>query len=101
MTKHEIITHICEENEISRQDATNIVEAMFEIIKDYLERGEKVKIKNFGNFFIRSKNGRTWHNPQTGPEVVIPGHKVVMFSPSPAMKKAVNKVDSSFYPRLI
>ena len=94
MTKDEIITRAYQQNKTLKQDVADIVQATFDIIKETLERGEKVKIKNFGNFFIRSKKGRTWNNPETGPEVVIPGHKVVMFSSSPAMKKAVNNIAS-------
>ena len=43
MTKAEIITRIYEKVGFSKKDATDVVEATFDIIKGCLERGEKVK----------------------------------------------------------
>ena len=50
MTKAEIVDRVCDKNKPSRSDGINTVEATFEIIKASLERGENVKIKNFGIF---------------------------------------------------
>ena len=58
MTKAEIVARVSEKKELSNTDAAEIVEATFEIIKASLERGEKVKIKNFGNFAVRTKRRR-------------------------------------------
>ena len=94
MTKAEIVSGICETNRISNTDAANIVEATFEVIKAALERGENVKLMNFGQFAIRAKNARRGRNPHTGAEIVIPAHKIVTFSAGPAMKKTVNTFQS-------
>ena len=87
MTKAEIVSRICEKNRISNSDAANIVEATFEVIKAALERGENVKLTNFGQFAIRAKNTRRGRNLHTGAEIVIPAHKIVTFSAGPALKK--------------
>jgi integration host factor subunit alpha len=89
MTKDELIGRTCEKAHLSKDDATNIIEATFEIIKASLERGEQVKIKNFGIFSVRAKKVRRGRNPQTGAEIVIPGHKSLTFKPSTLMKKTV------------
>jgi integration host factor subunit alpha len=88
MNKAEIVSRICEKNGISDTDASNIVEATFEIIKASLGRGENVRITHFGNFAVRTKNPRAGRNPRTGEEIVIPKRNVLGFSASPAMKKA-------------
>ena len=90
MTKAEIVDRICDKNKLTHTDGINIVEATFEIIKGSLGRGENVKIIHFGNFVVRTKNPRKGRNPRTGEEIVIPKRKVLHFSASPAMKKAVN-----------
>jgi integration host factor subunit alpha len=66
--------------------------ATFEIIKASLERGEKVKISNFGNFAVRSRKQRKGRNPQTGAEIVIPARKGLTFKASPAVNKTINKI---------
>ena len=95
LTKAEIVSRICEKNRISNPEIFNVVQAIFEVIKASLERGEKVKIKNFGNFAVRTKHRRRGRNPQTGEEIVISGRKVLTFTASPAMKKKVNSASSA------
>ena len=95
MTKAEIVARISEKNGLSRIDATNFVKATFETIKASLERGEKVKIKNFGSFAVRTKRERRGRSPTTGADIVIPAHRVLTFKPGPAMKKTVNNMPIS------
>ncbi|MCH7570577.1 MAG: HU family DNA-binding protein, partial [Deltaproteobacteria bacterium] len=54
MTKADIIARIYEKVGFSKKEATDVVEATFEIIKGHLEKGEKVKISGFGNFDINT-----------------------------------------------
>ncbi len=95
MTKAEIIARIYEKVGFSKKDATDIVEATFEIIKSCLEKGEKVKISGFGNFVVNSKRPRRGRNPQTGDEITIVGRKVLTFKPSQILKKNLNNISPS------
>lgn len=90
MTKADIINRIYEKVGFSKKDATDVVEAAFEIIKSELEKGEKVKISGFGNFIIHEKRPRKGRNPQTGDEITIVGRKVLTFKPSQTLKKGMN-----------
>ncbi len=63
MTKAEIIARIDEKVGFSKKQATDVVEATFEIIKSCLEKGENVKISGFGRFVVRGKNPRREKNP--------------------------------------
>ncbi len=90
MTKADIVERIYEKVGFSKKEATDVVEAVFEIIKAHLERGEKIKISGFGNFVLNTKRPRKGRNPQTGEEIVISGRRVLSFKPSPVLKKAIN-----------
>ena len=90
MTKAEIVERIYEKVGFSKKEATEVVEAIFEIIKSRLEKGEKVKISGFGNFVVREKKPRPGRNPQTGTEITIDARKVLTFKPSPVLKEALN-----------
>ncbi len=94
MTKADIITRIYEKVGFSKKEATDVVEATFEIIKGSLEKGEKVKISGFGNFVVNTKRPRKGRNPQTGEEIVIAGRKVLTFKPSQILKKNLNSASS-------
>jgi len=91
MTKAEVIKIICEKTGFALKESTEIVDHLFDILKETLESGEKVKISGFGNFNIRAKRPRKGRNPQTGEEMVITGRKVVTFKPSPVLRKVLNK----------
>lgn len=95
MTKAEIITRIYEKVGFAKKDATDVVEATFDIIKGCLERGEKVKISGFGNFVVNTKRPRKGRNPQTGDEIIIVGRKVLTFKASQILKKSLNTMSSS------
>ena len=88
MTKADVVKLICEKMGFALKESTEIVEQVFEIIKETLESGEKIKISGFGNFVVCQKRPRRGRNPQTGGEIVISGRKVVTFKPSNVLRKA-------------
>jgi len=91
MTKADLVKIICGKMDFALKESTEIVDQVFDILKETLESGEKVKISGFGNFNIRAKRPRKGRNPQTGEEMVITRRKVVTFRPSPVLRKALNK----------
>ena len=90
MTKAEIVEQIYEQVGFSKKEAAELVETVFEIIKDTLANGEKVKISGFGNFVVRDKNARKGRNPQTGEEILLEARRVLTFKPSLVLKNVLN-----------
>lgn len=93
MTKADIIEQIYEKVGFSKKESSEIVELVFDTIKETLERGEKIKISGFGNFLVRAKRARTGRNPQTGDAIQIAPRRVLTFRPSQVLKQALNKSD--------
>ena len=89
MTKADIIESVYEKVGFSKKDSAEIVEMVFDTIKETLERGEKIKISGFGNFIVRDKNARVGRNPQTGEEIKIKASKAPKFTAGKALKDAV------------
>jgi len=92
MTKIDIIQDVYEKLEprISKKDSARIVESVFDIIKDSLAKGEKIKISGFGNFVVKEKKSRRGRNPQTGDEIAISVRRVLTFKSSQVLRKALN-----------
>ncbi len=90
MTKIDIIRNVNEKLGFSKKDSATIVESVFEIMKDNLSRGEKIKISGFGNFVVKEKNSRRGRNPQTGEEIEISSRRVLNFKASQVLRKALN-----------
>lgn len=91
LTKAELIESVYEKIGFSKKEASDIVETVFDTIKNTLENGEKIKISGFGNFVVRHKKSRVGRNPQTGEEIEISERKVLTFKPSQILKHALNK----------
>ena len=66
MTKADIVETIYEKIGFSRKESAEIVDLVFDLMKETLEGGEKIKISGFGNFVVRQKRSRKGRNPQTG-----------------------------------
>jgi len=90
MTKIDIIQNVCDKLGFSKKDSARIVESVFDIMKDELAKGQKVKISGFGNFVVKDKNSRRGRNPQTGAEIEISARRVLTFKSSQVLKKALN-----------
>jgi integration host factor subunit alpha len=90
MTKIDIIQDVYEKLGFSKKDSARIVESVFDIIKDGLAKGEKIKISGFGNFVVKAKKSRRGRNPQTGDEIAISARRVLTFKSSQVLRKALN-----------
>ncbi len=90
MTKADIIEAVYEQIGFSKKEAAEVVELVFDTMKDTLSEGEKIKISGFGNFVVRPKRARTGRNPQTGAQITISARKVLTFKPSQVLKDALN-----------
>jgi integration host factor subunit alpha len=90
MTKADIIEGVSERVGFSKKESAEIVELVFDILKENLEHGENVKISGFGNFMVRRKTSRKGRNPQTGEEIRISERNVVTFKTSQVLRNALN-----------
>jgi integration host factor subunit alpha len=91
MTKAEIIDCVYEKvGGFSKKESAEVVEAVFETMKDVLSHGDKVKISGFGNFVVREKKERIGRNPQTGEPIPISARRVLTFKPSQVLKNVLN-----------
>lgn len=86
LTKAEISEALSMSLGINKRDAKDMVECLFEEMRQALERGESVKVSGFGNFDLRDKNERPGRNPKTGQDVAISARRVVTFKPGQKLK---------------
>ena len=75
---------------LSRNESSELVEAVLEEVCACLEKGEEVKLSSFGTFTVQSKRERVGRNPKTGIEAVITPRRVLSFRPSHILKDRVD-----------
>lgn len=78
---------------LTKSEAAEVVNKIFDTMKSNLLEGRPVKIQNFGVFEIATRKGRAGVNPVTGRRIFIPPHKSLQFRPAPRLKNAVQDPD--------
>lgn len=89
MNKSDLVNQVAEACNLTKKDASQAVDAVFDAITDSLKAGEKVQLIGFGNFEVRERAARKGRNPQTGAEIQIAASKVPAFKPGKALKDQV------------
>lgn len=91
VTRADLAEAVYEQVGLSRNESSDLVEAVLDEISNTLIAGENVKISSFGSFSIREKGERIGRNPKTGVEVPILPRRVLVFRASHVLKDAINK----------
>ena len=82
MIKSELIERIGERiPQLYKRDVDNIVDAILEEVVAALSRGDRVELRGFGAFTVRSRRARTGRNPRTGEHVTVSKKFVPFFKP--------------------
>ena len=75
---------------LTKNEAADIVDAIFQTVKTTLGDGRPVKIKNFGTFEVMRRKGRMGVNPASGEKMFIPPRKGLAFRPAERLKEVVD-----------
>ncbi|MCR5084868.1 MAG: integration host factor subunit beta [Succinivibrionaceae bacterium] len=93
MTRAELIEALAEKfpSQSPRMVDTSVRE-IFELMIERLSQGERIEIRGFGSFEIRTREPRTAHNPKTGEKVELSERRVVHFKPGVELRERVNNI---------
>lgn len=95
LTKRDLVIHIAEETGLKQNDVMNVVQRTLDSITDALAKGQKIELRNFGVFEIRSRRARIGRNPNApSTDVPIPARTVVKFKAGKEMRAAVLKLSA-------
>ncbi len=91
MTKADLVEEISKETGLSKKDTGIIVNLIIENICNALAEGDKVELRGFGSFKVKSRKARKARNPRTGASVDVPAKLVPYFKASNELKDKVNR----------
>jgi len=93
LTKRDLVTRISEETGLTQQQVLDVVQKTLDYIGESLAKGDKVELRNFGVFEVKTRKARVGRNPNA-PEtdVPIPARSVVKFKAGKEMAAAVIKL---------
>ena len=89
LTKAQIVDQIRDEIGFTRNETSEIVETLMELMKSSLESGEDVLISGFGKFCVRNKRKRRGRNPATGDDLILGARRTVTFKCSGKLRDRV------------
>ena len=78
---------------IPKDQTSQILEALLEVIKGTLSSGEDILISGFGKFCVKEKKSRRGRNPHTGDALILDGRRVVTFKSSSVLTEKLNADD--------
>lgn len=90
LTKADIAEKVRSQAGRNKKESAQMVDTLFEIIKQSLQQGKDVMISGFGKFSVRDRGERVGRNPLTGEPIMLPAKKVVTFRSSGKLREKIN-----------
>ena len=73
------------------EDLEQTVNTILNLISISLDKGDRVEIRNFGTFSVRSRDQRISRNPKTGTSVLVEPKNYPYFRASKYLRESLNK----------
>jgi nucleoid DNA-binding protein len=90
MTKQEFVDKLAKSGDMTKKQAAQALDLVFNQIREELANGEEVSIPGFGKFAVAQRAARTGVNPRTKAKIQIKATKAPKFTAAKALKDAVN-----------
>jgi integration host factor subunit beta len=92
MNKSDLIKKISENaGPLNEEDLEQTVSSILNLISTSLNNGDRVEIRNFGTFSVRSRGQRISRNPKTGTSVLVEPKNHPYFRASKYLRESLNK----------
>ncbi len=91
MIKSELVARIAEQNpHLYQRDVENIVNAILDEITRALRQGDRVELRGFGAFSVKTREARVGRNPRTGASVPVDQKAMPVFKTGKEMRLRLN-----------
>lgn len=90
MNKTDMITAVAGKACMTKKNAEQAINAVFEVISDSLAQGDKVQIIGFGTFKVSNRKAREGRNPRNKEPIWIEATKTPAFKAGKQLKDLVN-----------
>jgi DNA-binding protein HU-beta len=90
MNKNDLIGVVADKAKVTKAQAGEAVDAVFDAITGSLQKGDEVRLVGFGTFSVSKRKASTGRNPATGAEIQIPASNQTKFKPGKGLKDSLN-----------
>ena len=90
MNKNDLIGVVADGASITKAQAGEAVDAVFEAITTSLKKGDEVRLVGFGTFTVAHRAASEGRNPRTGQKIKIAASKQAKFRPGKGLRESLN-----------
>jgi integration host factor subunit beta len=90
MNRSDLINSLKDKVALSRKDAGKVVDTFFDALKETLSKGDRVEIRGFGSFSVKSYKPYVGRNPKTGEQINVTSKKLPFFKVGKELKEKVD-----------
>ncbi len=92
LVKSELVQIIARHNpHLFQRDVENIINAILEEIAVALANGNRVELRGFGAFSVKSRSARNGRNPRTGESVIVEEKWIPFFKTGKDLRDRLNQ----------
>jgi integration host factor subunit beta len=91
MTRRELIAAVAAAEDVSIKETELVVKTVFCIMERALTEEDRIEIRGFGSFKVKSYQGYQGRNPRTGDSIQVKNKKLPFFKVGKELKERVNK----------
>ena len=91
MNKSDLLNYLCSEfKHLPHREVEKMFDKIINTFSDSLANGNRIEIRNFGSFSIKTRDKRIARNPKTGEKISVGAKKSISFRASKEMKQLLN-----------
>ena len=90
MTKSQLVDAIADSNHYPRKIVEVVVNGIFDSMVEAMKTDDRVEVRGFGNFTVRSYRPYTGRNPKTGQHVEVPAKRMPFFKVGKELRARIN-----------
>lgn len=91
MTKKVLVNRLRLREDMTWDQATRVVNGVFDDIADEVTSGGDVYIPKFGRFFATTVAEKRCKHPKTKKDVILPAHRIIRFRMAEGLRRKMEK----------
>ena len=93
MNKSELIERLAERCQLGHLQSEDVVNLMFDQIRDALASGRRIEIRGFGSFVVKDYGSYWGRNPKTGDKIWVNPKRLPAFKVGKELRERLNLSD--------
>jgi DNA-binding protein HU-beta len=90
VNRHDVATKLADKLAVTKSVASQVVDAMLEIVREEIVKGNRVNFHAFGTFEVKERAARMGINPKTKEKIPISAKKSLRFKVAKTIKDLLN-----------